>query len=66
VVQKYGEIYGYQACKQIEEDERDEKRVVNMREQRLAKPWRTKYKKAIQELRTTNPGALLQFTGHGL
>jgi hypothetical protein len=37
VVQKYGEIYGHQARRQIEEDEADERRVVNMREQRVKK-----------------------------
>jgi hypothetical protein len=37
VVQKYGEIYGHQARRQIAEDEEDERRVVNMREQRVKK-----------------------------
>jgi hypothetical protein len=37
VVQKYGEIYGHQARRQIAEDEEDERRVVNMREQRIKK-----------------------------
>ena len=38
VVQKYGEIYGHVARRQIEEDERDEERVVNIREKRLRDP----------------------------
>ena len=33
VVQKYGEIYTYQARRDIEADEEDEQRVVNMRNQ---------------------------------
>ena len=33
VVQKYGEIYTYQARRDIETDEEDEQRVVNMRNQ---------------------------------
>ena len=44
VVQKYGEIYGHQARRQIEEDEEDEKRVVNMREKRLQAPWKKQYR----------------------
>jgi len=35
VVQKYGEIYGKQARKQIEADIQDELKVVNMRDKRL-------------------------------
>lgn len=31
--------------KEIEEDIRSERRIVNIREQRLAKPWRNKYKR---------------------
>jgi hypothetical protein len=38
VVQKYREIYGYQAHRQIEEDKEDDKKVVNMREKRLIDP----------------------------
>ena len=49
VVQKYWEIYGYQACRQIEEDEKDEKRVVNMPEKRLAAPWKKRYKAFIKK-----------------
>ena len=44
VVQKYGEIYGHQARRQIEEDKEDRKRVVNMREKRLQAPWKKQYK----------------------
>jgi hypothetical protein len=41
---KYGEIYGHQARRQIEADEEDKKRVVNMREKRLQAPWKKQYK----------------------
>jgi hypothetical protein len=47
IVQKYREIYGYQARRQIAEDEEDEKKVVNMREKRLQDPWKKKYKAII-------------------
>ena len=50
VVQKYGEICGHEARKQIEDDEEDEKTVVNMREKRLQKPWILKYEKVIRAL----------------
>jgi hypothetical protein len=50
VVQKYGEIYGNQARKQIEADIQDELKVVNMRDKRLSKPWRIKYKKIMVDL----------------
>ncbi len=49
VVQKYGEIYGNQACLQIQADIEDERQVVNMREKRLQKPWREKYKKMVKK-----------------
>ena len=49
VVQKYGEIYGYQARKQIEEDEREEALVINMREKRLRDPWKKRYKMIIKK-----------------
>jgi hypothetical protein len=49
VVQKYGEIYGYQAHRQIAEDEEDKRRVVNMREKRLTDPWKKKYKEIIKD-----------------
>jgi hypothetical protein len=47
VVQKYGEIYGKQARKQIEADIQDDQKIVNMREKGLAEPWKAKYKKII-------------------
>jgi hypothetical protein len=37
------------ARRQIEEDEREEERVVNMREKRLREPWRKKYKVLIKK-----------------
>ena len=49
VVQKYGEIYGHQARRQIAEDEEDERRVINMREKRLTDPWRKKYKEIMKD-----------------
>jgi hypothetical protein len=48
VVEKYGEIYGHQARRDIAADDEDESRVVNMREARLAKPWRAKYKSIMR------------------
>ena len=53
VVQKYGEIYGHQALRQIEADLADEERVVNTRNIRLSKPWKVKYKRVLQQLLTT-------------
>jgi hypothetical protein len=50
IVQKYGEIYGYQARREIALDEEDEKEVVNMRNSRLSKPWKKKYSGVIKEL----------------
>jgi hypothetical protein len=50
VIQKYGEIYGYQARKQIAEDEEEERRVVNMHEKRLQKPWKDKYKRLVKKI----------------
>ena len=37
IVQKYGEIYSYQARRQIVEDEGEEREVINMREKRVKK-----------------------------
>jgi len=37
IVQKYGEIYGNVARRQIAEDEEEEREVINMREQRFKK-----------------------------
>ena len=51
IVQKYGEIYGRHALRQIEDDRRDELCVVNMRDARLSKPWKIKYKSVMKELR---------------
>jgi hypothetical protein len=50
IVQKYSEIYRHQALRQIEESREDEAKVVNMRDTRLARPWRTKYKAVIYDL----------------
>ena len=44
VVQKYGEIYGGVARRQIREDEEDKRRVVNMREKKLQAPWKKKWR----------------------
>jgi hypothetical protein len=48
IVQKYGEIYVYQGREDITADDKDELKVVNMRNARLAKPWREKYKKLMK------------------
>jgi hypothetical protein len=50
IVQKYSEIYGYQAWREIALDGEDEKEVVNMRNNRLSKPWKKKYSNVIKEL----------------
>jgi hypothetical protein len=50
VVQKYGEIYGHQARRDIFLDDEEEKEVVNMQNNRLSKPWKKKYKLVIKEL----------------
>jgi hypothetical protein len=52
VVQKYGEIYGHQAWRDIFLDDEEEKEVVNMRNNRLSKPWKKKYKLVMKELMT--------------
>jgi hypothetical protein len=52
VVQKYGEIYGHQAWREIALDEEDEKEVVNIRNSRLSKPWKKKYSGVMKELMT--------------
>jgi hypothetical protein len=52
VVQKYGEIYGHQARRDIFLDDEEEKEVVNMRNNRLSKPWKKKYKLVMKELMT--------------
>ena len=48
VVQKYREIYGNIARRQIAEDEEEERRVINMREKRLAEPYKRRYKVIIK------------------
>ncbi|RFU24351.1 hypothetical protein B7463_g11984, partial [Scytalidium lignicola] len=50
IVQKYNKIYGRQALRQIEDDREEEARVVNMREARLTRPWRMKYKAIVSDL----------------
>jgi hypothetical protein len=49
IFQKYGEIYVHQGRTDIEEDDADDLRVINMRNQRLAKPWKVKYKKVMEQ-----------------
>ena len=44
VVQKYGEIYGSEARRQMRADDDDEAKVVNMRLKREQKPWREKWR----------------------
>ena len=44
VVQKYREIYGYQARRQIAADELAEDMVVNLHERRLRRPYLEYYK----------------------
>ena len=49
VIQKFGEIYGYQARRQITDDKKDKRKVVNIREERVKKKKekeRVKVKKA--------------------
>jgi hypothetical protein len=48
IVQKYGEITVEQGRMDIEADNEDEARVVNMRHTRLSKPWRNKCKKMMR------------------
>jgi hypothetical protein len=50
IVQKYSEIYGHQARREIALDEEDEKEVVNIRNSRLSKPWKKKYSRVMKEL----------------
>jgi hypothetical protein len=44
IIQKYGEIYGGAAHRQIRDNNEDKAKVVNMREKRLQAPWRKKWK----------------------
>jgi hypothetical protein len=48
IIQKYGEITIEQGRMDIEADNEDEARVVNMRHTRLSKPWRNKCKKMMR------------------
>ena len=49
VVQKYGEIYGHVARRQIAADEIEEDRVINIHEKRARKPHLNRYKEFIKE-----------------
>ena len=66
IVQKYGEIYGHQARKDIAADEDDEKEVINMREQRLMKPWKVKYKAVVKKFKQDYIEVKLKHTGYNL
>jgi hypothetical protein len=50
IVQKYGEIYGRAGRRDIKLDEDEEKEVINMREKRQLKVWRSKWPKVMAEL----------------
>ncbi|PMD53665.1 uncharacterized protein K444DRAFT_541159, partial [Hyaloscypha bicolor E] len=47
IIQKYREITIEQGRNNIEADNEDKARIVNIRHARLSKPWRNKYKKII-------------------
>jgi len=66
IVQKYGEIYGHQARKDIAADEDDEKEVINMREQRLMKPWKVKYKAIMKKFKQDYIEVKLKHIGYNL
>ncbi|KAI1005655.1 hypothetical protein K3495_g2569 [Podosphaera aphanis] len=51
VVQKFGVVYGGHARRQIEDDKMEESAVVNMRDSKLARPWKAKYKLVMKELK---------------
>jgi hypothetical protein len=51
IIQKYGEITIEQGRMDIEADNEDKARVVNMRHARLSKPWRNKYKKIMRRFK---------------
>jgi hypothetical protein len=51
VVQKYREIYGKQARRQIIIDIHAEEQVVNMHDRRLRKPFRDRWKQLAREWR---------------
>ena len=59
IVQKFGEIYGGAARRQMRDDDEDEKRVVNMREQRLKAPWKKKYKAIMKNWEETYNSLIL-------
>jgi hypothetical protein len=66
VIQKYGEIYTYQVRRDIEADKEDEQRVVNMRNQRLSKPWRAKYGRIMSSICGDWSKVSLRVTGANL
>jgi hypothetical protein len=49
-VQRYGEIYGFQAKAQIKELDQKEKEVINIANQRALKKERKAYARVIKEL----------------
>ncbi|KAI0996309.1 hypothetical protein K3495_g11870 [Podosphaera aphanis] len=51
VVQKFGVVCGWHARRQIEDDKMGESAVVNMRDSKLARPWKAKYKRVMKELK---------------
>ena len=44
IIQKYKEIYGNVARRQMKANDEDKRKVVNMRNKRLQAPWKKKYK----------------------
>jgi hypothetical protein len=55
IVQKYGEIYGQAALRQIEEDRAEELLMVNMRDQHALKQLRKNWKAVIAEVHKKVP-----------
>ncbi|KAI0993421.1 hypothetical protein K3495_g14763 [Podosphaera aphanis] len=51
VVQKFGVVYGGHARRQSENDKMEESAVVNMRDSKLARPWKAIYKRVMKELK---------------
>ncbi|KAI1000805.1 hypothetical protein K3495_g7393 [Podosphaera aphanis] len=51
VVQKFSVVYGGHARRQIEDDKMEGSAVVNMRDSKLARPWKAKYKRVMKELK---------------
>ena len=66
IVQKYSEIYGYQAQRDIALDKEGEKEVINMRTLRQQKVWKKKYKKVMLELVTGFTDISLKTVSNGL